>query len=104
MNNESTLVKWNELESTGQDLMTYSENDIKNQIEKIQALRKQVNWEGADAEASLKGFDEFMDEMQKLSQGLSKYGMFLTKAANSYRETSNNIKNTFENDIYKRVE
>ena len=101
---ESTFVKWNELDSIGQDLINYAENDIKGQIEKIQELRKQVNWEGADAESSLKGFDEFMGEMQKLTAGLSKYGTFLTKAAVSYKDTSNKIKNTFENDVYKRVQ
>ena len=98
----TTMVKWDELEATGQDLVKYATTDIKNQIEKIQELRKQVTWEGADAESSLKGFDEFMVEMQKLSQGLSKYGGFLCAAANQYKDTSNNIKNKFENEIYQR--
>jgi uncharacterized protein YukE len=100
-NSDTTMVKWDELYSAGQDLANYSENDIKNQIEKIQELRKQVNWEGADAESSLKGFDEFMTEMQKLSQGLAKYGKFLQAAAGQYKDTSNKIKDKFENEVYQ---
>ena len=101
-NGDSTYVEWNKLSDKGNELVAYSEKDIKNQIEKIQELRKQVTWEGADAEASLQGFDEFMGEMQKLSVGLSRYGKFLNGAAESYKDTSNKIKNKFENDIYKR--
>ena len=77
--NTNTYVEWNKLNSIGEDLINYSTTDIQNQIDKIQNLRKKVNWEGADAESSLKGFDEFMTEMGKVTQGIKQYGQFLKK-------------------------
>ncbi len=99
---DTIYVEWNKLDDVGNDLVNYAENDIKSQIERIQDLRKQVNWEGADAESSLQGFDEFMVEMQKVTQGVSQYGKFLKGVAGSYKNTSNNIKNKFENEVYQR--
>lgn len=100
--NTNTYVEWNKLSDIGNDLITYSDTDIKNQIEKIQNLRSQVTWEGADAESSLKGFDEFMTEMQKVSQGVKQYGQFLNGVAGSYKDTSNKIQTTFETEVYQK--
>ncbi len=102
MENTDTYVEWNQLDGIGDDLINYSTTDIQNQIEKIQNLRKQVNWEGADAESSLKGFDEFMTEMGKVTQGVKQYGQFLKGVAGSYKDTSHKIQDKFETEIYQR--
>ena len=94
------LMRWDETEQYGTDIKNYAQNDIKGQLELIKSLRSQVNWEGAEAEASLKGYDEFLDEMQKLVTGFTKYGNFLCDTAATYKNTSSKIKNTFENEVY----
>ena len=97
-----TLVKWGPLQDSGDRLINYADNDIRGQLNKIKSLRSRVTWEGADGEASLQGFDNFLDEMQKLADAIRKYGQFLGATAQEYQHTSGTIQNTFENQIYQR--
>lgn len=94
-------VDWNKLDELGVELTGYAENDITNQINKILELKNQVNWEGADADASMKGFADFMDEMQKLALGVKQYGQFSRGVAEKYKGTSNRIRNAIE-EVYMK--
>lgn len=89
-------VDWNKLSELGIDLTSYAENDITNQINKILDLKNQVNWEGADAESSMQGFETFMTEMQKLALAIKQYGLFLSGVSEKYKGTSDKIRNEFE--------
>ncbi len=94
-------VDWDKLDELGLELTGYAENDIANQINKILELKNQVNWEGADAESSMQGFTNFMNEMQKLALATKQYGQFSRGVAEKYKGTSNTIKNTFETQVYQ---
>jgi len=94
-------VEWDKVNETGEELISYSENEILNQIKLINDLKKQATWEGADADTSMQGFTQFMTDMEKLSEAIKRYGQFLTGVAAKYKSTSNSIKNIFENEIYR---
>jgi len=94
-------VEWDKVNEVGEELVAYSENDILNQIKLINDLKNQANWEGADADASMAGFTKFMNDMEKLSEAIKRYGQFLEGVASKYRSTSNSIKNIFENEVYR---
>ena len=74
-------VEWDRVNETGEELISYSENEILNQIKLINDLKKQANWEGADADASMAGFTNFMTDMEKLSEAIKRYGQFLIGVA-----------------------
>lgn len=93
-------VEWNKVDELGTELITYSENDLTDQINRILELKNQVTWEGADADSSMQGFTTFMNEMQKLALATKQYGLFLRGVAEKYKGTSETIKNTFENEVY----
>ena len=85
----------------GEKLSSYENKDIREQIQKMRELRKKVTWEGSDADVSLQGYDEFVNEMEKLAQGVDRYGEFLKHASDEYKQTRTAIKNEF-NDIYHK--
>ena len=100
--NDVINVNWSSLEEAGQSIIDFAENNIKNKLDEIQELRKQVNWEGSEAEAAFAGYDEFMEEMRKIYIGISQYGKFLLAAAGKYQDTSSKLTNTFETEVYQR--
>ena len=99
---EKTYVEWNQLNDVGEDLVNYAEKDIADQIAKTRELRNQITWEGEDADEVLKGYDEFMEEMEKVTEGVKNYGKFLSSVSESYKNTSNNIRDTFKNEVFQK--
>ena len=95
-------VNWNPLAEQAADIRNYANQDITNQLQKIKSLRAKCTWEGAAGEESLQGFDSFMNEMEKLPTALDKFGNFLDKVAGTYAETSNAVRNTFNNQVYNQ--
>lgn len=93
------FIDWNKVDELGQDLINYAENDLKNQIEGILQLKNNITWEGADADTAMQGFTGFMQNMQKLNLGTKQYGMFLKGVSEKYKTTTNEVKNTFEEEL-----
>jgi len=90
------MVNWTRCDEEGAAIITYSEQEISNQLNKILELKKKVDWEGADSDAAMKEYTSFLNQLQVIADATKQYGGFMKAVGEKYRQTSGRIQNSFD--------
>lgn len=85
-----------ELEIREQELVNFSENNIKNKIEELRELTNGFVWEGKAHNSYIAGYNKRIDKLVSLNEGLTKIGKFLFSVKDNYQDANNRINNAYE--------
>lgn len=85
-----------ELELREQELVSYSENNIKNKIEELKELTNGFVWEGKAHNSYVAGYNKRINKLLELNEGMTKIGKFLFSVKDSYQDANNKINNAYE--------
>ena len=81
------IVGISELKEVGDDIVNYSSNDFRNNIEMLYKLKKEMIWKGSAQEAFFDRFDMAINSLYTIENAIEKYGMFLSFCSEHYHDT-----------------
>ena len=85
-----------ELEEKENEIVNYSENNIKGKIDELSGLTNNFVWEGKAHDSYIGGYNKRINKLIELNNGLTKIGKFLLSVKDNYQDANNKVSNAYE--------
>lgn len=85
-----------ELEEKENEIVNYSENNIKGKIDELNKLTNNFVWEGKAHDSYVGGYNKRINKLIELNNGLTKIGKFLLSVKDNYQDANNKVSNAYE--------
>lgn len=89
-------VYLDELETSGNELVSYSKNDIANKISELKSATSNLVWEGNGADNYIENYNSKINKLEEYNNSLTTIANYLLTAKDSYTETNEKINNSYE--------
>ena len=101
-----TKVYIDELEDKGNELINYSQNNIKETICNLKASTNNLIWDGPGYQSYISQFNSKINKLEKINNNLSKIASYLITAKDEYYDTNIKIDKMYEEllEEYKEIE
>ena len=89
-------VYLDELESTCNELVNYSQNSIANKIEELKQAPNNFVWQGLAYDSYVNNFNTKIDKLIRMNNSLTNLAKFLLSAEENYNNANERINNAYE--------
>lgn len=85
-----------ELEEKENEIVNYSQTNIKEKIDELNKLTNGFIWEGKARDSYIMGYNKKINKLLELNEGLNKIGKFLLSVKDNYQDANNRVNNAYE--------
>ena len=85
-----------ELEEKENEIVSYSQTNIKEKIDELNKLTNGFIWEGKAHDSYIMGYNKKINKLLELNEGLTKIGKFLLSVKDNYQDANNRVNNAYE--------
>lgn len=89
-------VYLDELESTGNELVNYSQNNIASKIEELKQTTNNFEWQGLAYNSYINAFNTKINKLIRMNNNLVNLAKFLLSVEENYDNTNKRISNAYE--------
>ena len=89
-------VYLNELEETGNELISYSQNNIANEIEKLKLASNNFVWQGPAYNSFIAGYNAKIENLIRMNNSLTILAKYMLIVKENYSDTNEKINNAYE--------
>jgi len=92
-----------ELEMKSIDLISFSEIDINTKIDELEAIVKQIKWEGKVHDVYLENYQKKINRLRKVNERMKLFGEYLKFCSKHYGETQEKLNKMWEEYLNKKM-
>lgn len=85
-----------ELETKKQEIVDYSEKNIKNTVSELKVLPKNFVWQGKAYKSYIAGYEAKMSKLEAYNTGLTKIASFLSMVTENFNNANEKIENAYD--------
>lgn len=89
-------VYLDELEPKAQELINFSQKNIKEKIDELKLLTNDFVWQGKAHDSYIRGYNNRINKIEELNNNLTKIANFLLSVKDNYHNVNEKINTTYE--------
>lgn len=94
-------VYLDELEEVGNELISYSKNNIANKIEELKQVTNNFEWQSPAYNIYIREYNLKISNLERMNESLTILAEYLVRAKESYNDTNFKINNAYDELLEK---